>query len=74
MRAVAGNSWGANKKVLLTIYRSLNRSVIDYGAIVYNSASDNLKNRLDVIQHKALRIASQSACHAGPPPGQRWLT
>jgi len=55
MRAVAGNSWGANKKVLLTIYRSLIRSVIDYAAIAYNS--DNLKQRLDVIQHKALRIA-----------------
>jgi len=41
MRAVAGNSWGANKKVLLTIYRSLIRSVIDHGAIAYNSASDN---------------------------------
>ena len=59
---VAGNSWGANKKVLLTIYRSLIRSVIDYGAIAYNSASDNLKNRLDVIQHKALRIACGAFC------------
>ena len=28
MRAVAGNSWGASKKALLTIYRSLIRSVI----------------------------------------------
>ena len=62
MRAVAGNSWGANKKVLLTIYRSLFRSVIDYGAIAYNSASDNLKNRLDVIQHKALRMACGAFC------------
>ena len=62
MRAVAGNSWGANKKVLLTIYRSLIRSVIDYGAIAYNSASDNLKHRLDVIQHKALRIACGAFC------------
>ena len=31
MRAVSGNTWGANKKSLLTIYRSLIRSVIDYG-------------------------------------------
>jgi len=45
------------KKVLFTIYRSLIRSVIDYGALAYNSASNNLKQRLDVIQHKALRIA-----------------
>jgi len=60
MRAVAGNAWGANKKALLTIYRSLIRSVIDYGAIAYNSASDSTKKRLDIIQHKALRIACGS--------------
>jgi len=62
MRAVASNSWGANKKVLLTIYRSSIRSVIDYGARAYNSASDNLKQRLDVIQQKALLIACGAFC------------
>ena len=62
MRAVAGNSWGANKKVLLTIYRSLIRSVIDYGSIAYNSACESIKKRLDVIQNKALRIACGAFC------------
>ena len=38
MRAVAGNSREASKKALLAIYRSSIRSVIDYGAIAYNSA------------------------------------
>ena len=33
LRAISGNSWGANKKTLLMIYRSLIRSVLDYGAI-----------------------------------------
>ena len=51
MRAVAGNTWGANKKVLLTIYRSLIRSVLDYGAIAYVRACD-----------KALRIACGAFC------------
>jgi len=62
MRAVAGSTWGANKKALLTIYRSLIRSIIDYGSIAYNSASDSTKNRLDVIQYKALRIACGAFC------------
>ena len=62
LRAVAGNSWGANKKVLLTIYRALIRSVLDYGSVAYNSASDNIKKRLDVIQHNALRIACGAFC------------
>ena len=62
IRALPGNSWGASKKALLTIYRSLIRSVIDYGAIAYNSASESIKHRLDVIQNKALRIACGSFC------------
>ena len=62
MRAVAGNSWRASNKALLTIYRSLIRSVIDYGAIAYNSASESIKHRLDVIQNRALRIACGSFC------------
>ena len=33
MRAVSGNTWDANKKVLLVIYRGLIRSILDYGAI-----------------------------------------
>jgi len=62
MRAVAGSTWGANKKTLLIIYRTLIRSIIDYGSIAYNSAPDTTKNRLDVIQHKALRIACGAFC------------
>ena len=60
MRAVAGNSRGASKNAPLTIYRSLILSVLDYGAIAYNSASETIKHRLDVIQNKALRIACGS--------------
>jgi len=53
---------GANKKVLLTIYRSFIRSVIDYGAIAHYSPSDSAKKRLDIIHNKALRIACGSFC------------
>jgi len=48
-RAVAGNSWGASKKVLLTVYRSLIRSIMDYDAIAYNCASESIKHQLAVI-------------------------
>ena len=41
-RAVAGNTWGANKKSLLTIYRSFICSVLNYGGTACNSASDNV--------------------------------
>jgi len=52
----AGSTWGANKKTLIIIYRTLIRS------IAYNSAPDTTKNRLDVIQHKALHIACGAFC------------
>ena len=58
LRAISGNSWGANKKTLLMIYRSLIRSVLDYGAIALDSMSKQNKQKFDSIQAQALRIAS----------------
>jgi len=57
MRSISGSNWGASKASLLLIYRALIRSVIDYGAIAYDSASESLKHELDIIQNQALRIA-----------------
>jgi len=62
MRAVTGSTWGANKKTLLITYRTLIRSIIDYVSIAYNSAPETTKNRLDVIQHEALRITCGAFC------------
>jgi hypothetical protein len=62
MRMVSGQSWGASKKSLLTIYKALIRSVLDYGAIAFNTASPAAKQRLDKIQYAALRIACGAFC------------
>ena len=62
MRMVSGQSFGCNKTCLLTIYRALIRSVLDYGAIAFDSMSAANKTKLDVIQHKALRIACGAFC------------
>ena len=56
MRCLRGVDWGANRSALKTIYISLIRSVFDYGCVVYRSASKTLLTKLDVIQHKALRL------------------
>ena len=40
------------------IFRSITRSILDYGAIVYNSASDTNLKSLKTITTEALRIAS----------------
>jgi len=44
------------------IYRSLIRSILDYGAVALDSMSEYNKKKLDVIQMKALRIASGAIC------------
>ena len=38
IQVVSNQEWGADKSVLLNLYRSLIRSKLDYGSIVYGSA------------------------------------
>ena len=56
MRAVSGTRWGANETSLLTIYRILIRSILDYGAAAYDSASISQLRKLDKIQYSALKL------------------
>jgi len=58
MRAVSGKHWGANRESLLMIYKALVRSVIDYGAIAYDNATESQLARLDSVQCQALRIST----------------
>lgn len=56
MRAVSGTSWGATHRALIAIYRALIRSVLDYGAAAYDSASASQLRKIDSIQYSALRL------------------
>ena len=58
LKCVSRTSYGADRKTLLTLYRSLIRSKIDYASIVYDAACVSSKRPLDVIHHTALRIAT----------------
>ena len=40
MRMISGQTFGSSKKCLLTIYRALIRSVLDYGCIAFDSMSE----------------------------------
>ena len=60
MRLVSGTTYGADKKIILTFYKALILSKIDYGAQAYNSASKPLLSKLDIIQNHALRIATRA--------------
>ena len=57
MRVVANQEWGADKSVLLKLYRSLIRSKLDYGCIVYGSARPSYIKMLNTVHHQGLRLA-----------------
>ena len=57
MRYVQANNYGTNTDTLLTLYRSLLRSILDYGCQAFNSATPAVKKVLDRIQYQGLRIA-----------------
>ena len=56
LRVVAHTSWGADQQTLLHLYRSLIRSKLDYGCIVYGSTRGSYLQMLDPIQNLALRL------------------
>jgi len=56
IRVVAHTSWGADQHTLLHLYRSLVRSKLDYGCIVYGSVRNSYLRMLDPVQNHALRL------------------
>lgn len=56
LKTVSRQSWGADRKTLLMMYRSLVRSRLDYGCEIYSSASSTVLATLDTVQSQALRL------------------
>ncbi|KAK6189067.1 hypothetical protein SNE40_005112 [Patella caerulea] len=57
LRVLSNTDWGADRKVLLRLYRALIRSKLDYGCIVYGSARESYLKELDTIHNQGLRIS-----------------
>ena len=57
LRVVGHTDWGADRTILLRLYRALVRSKLDYGCIVYGSARKSYIQKLDTIHHQGLRIS-----------------
>ena len=58
LRSIAGQEWGGDQKILLHLYNILIRSRLDYGCVVYQSASRTTKKLIDPIENECLRIAT----------------
>ena len=56
LNVIGNTKWGADRKVMLRLYRSLVRSKLDYGCIVYGSARKSYLQMLDPIHNQGLRL------------------
>jgi len=77
LRVVAYTFWGADQQTLLHLFRSLVRSKVDYGSVVYGSARESYLRILYPIHNHALRLylgafrtspASSLCVQANEPP------
>ena len=58
MKMISYQTHGATQACLMKIYRTYVRSKLDYGSIVYASATQTKLQKLDVVATEALRIAT----------------
>ena len=59
LKVLSHTNWGADRTVLLHFYRSLIRSKLDYGSIVYGSARKSYLMMLDTVHHQGLPTSSR---------------
>ena len=57
LKVLSRTQWGADRTTLLKLYRSLVRSKLDYGFIVYGSASKTALAKLDPVLNQGLRLS-----------------
>ena len=57
LKVLSHTSWGADQTTLLKLYRSLVRSKLDYGCIIYGSARKSYLQMLDPIHNQGLKLA-----------------
>ena len=62
LRVVAHTRWGGDRDTLLMLYRAIVCSKLDYGCIVYGSASTSSLNKLNTIHNIGLRLALGAFC------------
>ena len=58
LKVMTSQKWGARQDSILKVYRTYVRSKLDYGAVVYSSASATALKTLEPIANEALRVAT----------------
>jgi len=57
LQCISSRHWGADRAVLIKLYKVLIRSRLDYAAAFYGSAAHSNLSKLNIIQNNCLRIA-----------------
>lgn len=55
LKTLAGVRWGCHPSTMLTLYKSVIRSQLEYGAIIFHNTAKTHSKRLDIIQNQAIR-------------------
>jgi len=63
IKHLRGKDWGMNHKLLLTTYKALIRSLMDYSPQVTMSMCEASQKVYETIQTKAVRLATKWPCH-----------
>ncbi|KAA0201988.1 hypothetical protein HAZT_HAZT007569, partial [Hyalella azteca] len=58
LRCLSHLTWGADRCTLLRVYRSLIRSKMDYGSIVFSSAKASALHLLNPVHNSAIRLCT----------------
>ena len=59
LKALTGSSWGKDKETILTTYKAINLSILNYGCPIWSpNLSDTHWNELQTCQNAALRTAT----------------
>lgn len=58
IKILSHTTWGSDRKCLLNLHKSLVRSRLDYGSIVYASAAPSALKVLDPVHHLGIRLAT----------------
>nr|CAI5863411.1 unnamed protein product [Callosobruchus analis] len=58
LKTTARRHWGSDPQVALLFYKAYTRSILDFGAVFYGSASNTRLKKIERVQYKALRLVT----------------
>lgn len=69
LKALADSAWGKSKETILTTFKAIGKSIINYAAPIWTpQASKTSLDKIQVCQNAALRVVYRISPHGTPRP------